>query len=112
MMSIEKYLAEEKSRYDAVMKQSTRGQSAYHLITMALQHGGSSSRVAAKLLLSLEQGGDFNLQELVLLDSTNRGHADLLILSCEAHNFKPSRWITEEGHDGNLLIGKLKDRWE
>jgi len=109
-MSIEEYLAGERSKYESVMKQSTRGQSVYHLISMAIEHGGSGSRVAASLILALEHGTPFKLQELVLLDPVNRAHADLVIASCKPSDFTPSEWLNEEGYDGKSLLDKLQGK--
>jgi hypothetical protein len=105
-------LANEGKKYSCEFKSGTRGQAAYHLVRMALEHDGSSSKVAATLLLSLERGSGFNLQNLVLFDPENRAYADLAITSCAANDFQPSEWLTEEGHDGNMLIKKVRDKWE
>ncbi|MBT43292.1 MAG: hypothetical protein CMF12_12280 [Idiomarina sp.] len=43
MSELSKYLAEQKKQYLSVISESSRGQSAYQLAKVALEHSGSSS---------------------------------------------------------------------
>ena len=112
MSELSKYLAEQRKQYLSVISESSRGQSAYQLANIALEHSGSSSAAAASLLLSLEYGKGFNLQDLVLFDSENRAHADLVITGCIAHELWPSAWMSEAGYDGKSLINEVRNKWE
>ena len=110
-MSLEKYLAKQRNLYSNTFAESNRALSAYHLAVMSLEHGSSSAATAASLLLSLEDGSKFNLQNLIKFDTVNRAHADLVILGCIAHDYSPSKWMTDAGYDGNELMDKLRQKW-
>lgn len=110
-MSIEKYIAEQKRKYDSVLSKSSRGQSAYQMAKMSIEHGGSSSAAAAALLLSLEHGRGFNVQDLIKFDSEYRAHAELIIAGCVPHELWPSNWMEEEGYEGKALMEQIRNKW-
>lgn len=110
-MSIDEYMEKEKENREAVLGLSDRGQSAFALAVMALEHGSSSAEAAARLLLSLEDGELFNLQTLVKFDSKNRAHADVVILGCQAHEYWPSQWMVDGGVDGVGIMERLREKW-
>jgi hypothetical protein len=111
-MTYEKYEQEEAAKREAVLTNSTRGKSAYYLASQAIEHSGSGSETAARLLLSMEYGLPFNVQNLYKLDSTNRAHAEIAIAGCVAHELWPSRWMNDEGFDGSAVMQRLRDKWQ
>jgi hypothetical protein len=111
-MTYEEYEQQEAAKRDAVLASSTRGKSAYHLASQAIEHSGSGSEAAAQLLLSMEYGTPFNVQNLYKLDSENRAHAEIAIAGCVAHELWPSRWMNDEGFDGSAVMQKLRDKWQ
>lgn len=111
-MTYEEYERQEAAKRAAVLNTSTRGKSAFHLASQAVEHSGSGSEVAARLLLSMEYGFPFNVQDLYKLDSENRAHAEIAIAGCVAHELWPSRWMNEEGFDGNGVMQQLRDKWQ
>lgn len=110
-MSYEKYLKEQIQKRNIVLAGSTRGKSAFHLAIQAIEHSGSGSETAARLLLSMEFGTPFNVQNLHKLDTENRAHAEVAIAGCVAHELWPSRWMTDEGFDGSDIMKQLKTKW-
>lgn len=111
-MNYDDYEKEEAAKRAVVLESSTRGKSAFHLASQAIEHSGSGSEVAARLLLSMEYGLPFNVQNLYKLDSTNRAHAEIAIAGCVAHELWPSRWMDEEGFDGGEIMQQLHDKWQ
>lgn len=109
-MTYEEYEKKEQAKRTAVLESSTRGASAFHLASMAIEHSSSGAEAAARLLLSMEYGQPFNVQELYRLDSTNRAHAEIAIAGCVAHELWPSRWMNDEGFDGDIMK-QLRDKW-
>jgi hypothetical protein len=110
-MTYEEYAKREAAKYQAVLSSSTRGQSAYHLATQAIEHSGGGAETAARLLLSMEYGSPFNMQNIYKFDSENRAHAEVAIAGCVAHELWPSRWMNDEGFDGDIMK-QLRDKWE
>lgn len=111
-MTYEEYEQQEAAKRDAVLANSTRGKSAYHLASQAIEHSGSGSETAAQLLLSMEYGTPFNVQNLYKLDSENRAHAEIAIAGCVAHELWPSRWMNDEGFNGSEVMQQLRDKWQ
>lgn len=110
-MKYEDYEKREAEKRTTVLASSTRGQSAHHLACMAVEHCGSGAEVAARLLLSMEYGHPFNIQNLYKLDSENRAHAEIAIAGCVAHELWPSRWMNDEGFDGDIMK-QLRKKWQ
>lgn len=110
-MTFDKYEKREAEKRAKVLASSTRGKSAHHLASMAIEHSGSGAVVAAQLLLSMEYGHPFNVQNLYKLDSENRAHAEVAIAGCVAHELWPSRWMNDEGFDGDIMK-QLRDKWQ
>ena len=94
-----------------ILEQSNRSHSALALANMALEHGSSSAKAAAKFLLSMEREEAFDFRLLLKFDSTNRAHADLLLMGYQAHELWPSRWMDEIGEDGAAIMQALADKW-
>lgn len=90
-----------------------RAMSALALIDMALEHGSSSAKTAALIILSLEadQWFKFSAIELVNLDGTNRSHANNVLLGVEGGDFQPSVWLARIGVDVKDKITTLLDKW-
>ena len=110
-MDYEEYAIKQAAKYQAVLSSSTRGKSAHHLATQAIEHSGGGSETAARLLLSMEYGTPFNMQNLCKLDSENRAHAEIAIAGCVAHELWPSRWMNDEGFDGDIMK-QLRAKWD
>lgn len=104
-------LAKQQADYDKAALNSTRGQSALALAEMALEHGSGSAKAAAELLLSMEFESSFNFMELLTFDSTNRAHADVVMKGYRPCELWPSKWMDEEGQDGQAIINKLAAKW-
>lgn len=111
-VTIEKILARQVAERNAVMESSNRGKSAHALATMALEHGSSSAHAAASLLLAMEHGKPFDFESLLSFDSTNRAHADLIMLGYKPHELWPSKWMNEEGYHGVDIMDALRDKWK
>lgn len=111
-MTLEQYAQREAEKYEEVLATSTRGKSAYHLASQAIEHSGSGSEAAARLLLSMEYGAPCNMQNIHKLDATNRAHAEVAIAGCVAHQLWPSGWMNEEGFDGSGIMQQLRDKWQ
>jgi hypothetical protein len=111
-MTLEQYAQREAAKREEVLETSNRGKSAYYLATQAIENSGSGSEAAAKLLLSMEYGTPFNMQNIYKLDTTNRAHAEIAIAGCVAHELWPSGWMNAEGFDGNDIMQKLRDKWQ
>lgn len=90
-----------------------RAMSALALIDMALEHGSSSAKTAALIILSLEADNWYRFSpiELVNLDSTKRAHANNVLLGVEGGDFQPSVWLERIGVDVKDKITKLHDKW-
>lgn len=78
---------------------------------MALEHGGRGAECAAKLLLSIQYGMEFNLSLLLSLDCVNRAHVDNVFLGYAAFDVTPSKWIGNAGGNGNEIMQKLAAKW-
>lgn len=111
-MTFQQYEQREAAKRAEVLSTSSRGKSAYHLASQAIEHSGSGSETAASLLLSMEHGTPFNMQNLYKLDAENRAHAEIAIAGCVAHELWPSMWMNEEGFDGTDIMQKLRDKWK
>jgi hypothetical protein len=87
--------------------------SALALIDMALEHGSSSAKTAALIILSLEadQWFRFSAIELVNLDRSNREHANNVLMGVEGGDFRPSMWLERIGIDVKDKISTLLDKW-
>jgi hypothetical protein len=103
-------MAQEAQRAE-VMDKSNRAHSALVLATMALEHDGDGSHAAAHLLLPMEQGTAFDFRLLLKFDTTNRAHADLVMMGYRPHHLWPSRWLEEIGEDGTALMQALAAKW-
>jgi hypothetical protein len=88
-----------------------KANSAYQLASVALDKSAYCSAAAASLLLSLEDGKSFNLQDMIHFDTANRSHADSLIISCAAFDYWPSKWLIEAGLDGEEIMKNLRATW-
>lgn len=112
MDPIDKYEAREREKGAAILQSSSRGKSAFALASMALEHCGSGAETAARLLLSMEYGHPFNVQNLYRFDTENRAHAEVAIAGCVAHELWPSGWMDAEGFDGAGIMQQLRDKWK
>lgn len=110
-VTIEQVLAKQEAERNKVLENSNRALSAFELATMALEHSGDGSHAAAKLLLSMEFGTGFDFMLLLKFDSTNRAHADLVMLGYKAHELWPSKWMDEIGENGTDIMKRLRDKW-
>lgn len=93
---------------------SDKASSAYQLASVALDKSAycsAAAAAAASLLLSLEDGKSFNLQDMIRFDTANRSHADALIISCAAFDYWPSKWLIEAGLDGDEIMKNLRAIW-
>ncbi len=93
------------------MNKSNRAHSAKALAEMAIEHSGGGSEAAAKLLLSMENETSFDFQLLLKFDTTNRAHADLVMMGYKPHELWPSIWMEEAGLNGKELMSLLKAKW-
>ena len=103
-------LAQEEGRRALVMNKSNRANSALALAEMALEHSGGSSEAAAKLLLSMEDEIAFDFRLLLTFDSTNRAHADIVMMGYRPHELWPSAWMEEAGLNGKEVMSLLKSK--
>lgn len=112
-ITIEEVIQAEEKKRSKVLETFNRATSAEALAHMALEHDGSGAECAARLLLAMEHEQPFNFTLLLNLDSTNRAHADLVLLGYKAHDLWPSKWMTAEGiTNGKQLMADLKVEWE
>ena len=112
MSSIALEMQRQKEERAAVLETSTRAESAYILARMAIDHSGSASEAAARLLLSLEYGQLFNLQQLLRFDTKNRAHAEIVIAGAVAHEMWPSQWMSDIDHDGAGIMQQVRNKWK
>lgn len=108
---IQKIMDAQEAQRSEVMDKSNRAHSALALTTMALEHDGDGSHAAAQLLLAMEQGTAFDFRLLLKFDTTNRAHADLVMMGYKPHHLWPSRWMDEIGEDGNSIMKNLATKW-
>ncbi len=78
---------------------------------MALEHGSSSAKSAAELLLALQLGKPFEMQHLLNFDTRNRAHADVLMQHYAPFNINVARWLNDAGYDGTSIIEQLREKW-
>lgn len=90
-----------------------RATSALALIDLALEHGSSSAKTAALIVLSLEADNWFKFSaiELVNLDAIYREHANNVLIGVEGGDFRPSLWLDRIGIDVQHKINELLDKW-
>lgn len=95
-------------------KHRPRAASALALIDLASEHGSSSAKTAALIILSLEADAWFKFSaiELVNLDPTYREHANNVLLGVEGGDFRPSLWLERVGVDVHDKICKLLVKWD
>jgi len=110
-VSIEKIMKEQEKKRQDILKVYNRGTSANELALMALNHNGSGSECAAKLLISMEYGHSFDFQLLLSLDTKNRTHADIIMQGYKPHELWPSKWMDEQGLNGADIMRKIKFKW-
>ncbi len=110
-VTVEQIMREQAEERTQVMDTSNRANSAWVLADMALEHDGSGSQAAAKLLLAMEYGTAFDFRLLLSFDSTNRAHADLVMLGYKSHELWPSKWMDDLGKDGEQIMKCLADKW-
>ena len=108
---IQKIMAQQAAQRAEVMEKSNRARSALELANMALEHGGDGSHAAAMLLLAMETGKSFDFRLLLKFDSTNRAHADLVMMGYQPHHLWPSKWMDEIGVDGAEVMQNLAEKW-
>lgn len=110
-VSMEEILADQEAKRAEVMNKSNRSHSALALADMALEHHGDGSHAAARLLLAMEYGTGFDFRLLLKFDSTNRAHADLVMLGYKPHELWPSKWMDDIGKNGEKIMQQLADKW-
>ena len=110
-VTIEEIIKQQEQQRLDVLNNSDRGQSAYALATMALEHMGGGAEAAAQLLLAMEYGKSFDFTLLLKFDSTNRAHADLVMQGYKAHELWPSKWMDAAGYHGIDIMDTLRDKW-
>lgn len=109
--TIEQMIAEQVAERKAVLDSCDRSDSAKVLAEMAIHHSGSGAYAAAHLLMAMEYGTPFKFELLLSLDSTNRAHADIIIMGYRSHEVYPSLWMDEKGHKGSELIQSVRRKW-
>jgi|GEM_PF-2013585 len=110
-ITIEEIMAQQEQDRADILENSDRGGSAWELASMALRYSGSGSEAAAKLLLAMEHGKPFNFELLLRFDSTNRAHADLVLMGYRPHELWPSKWMNDAGIDGAGVMRDLLEKW-
>ena len=110
-ININEILAQQEKERIEILEKSNRAHSALALAKMALEHSGGGSHAAAKLLLSMQHGTDFDFQLLLKFDTTNRAHADLVMMGYRAHEIWPSSWLDDIGENGADIMNKLSTKW-
>lgn len=110
-ITIDAYIAKQRKLYDDTRTNSTRGSAALVLANMALQHDSDSAHAAASLLLSMESCKAFDFRLLLKFDPKHRAYADTVVQGYVPHEIWPSKWIDEEGGDGETLMRQLSDKW-
>ena len=110
-VKLEDYVQKMEAKRLEILKNSNRGKSAYVLACIALEHGSSSAEAAASLLLSMEDGKEFDFKKLLSFDTENRAHADLVIMGYKPHELWPSKWMSEAGYHGTDVIDTVRDKW-
>jgi len=111
-IALKKITAQQEAMRTEVIDNSNRAQSAFALAEMALEHSGDGSYAAATLLLAMENGNPFDFQLLLKFDSTNRAHADLVIMGYKPHELWPSKWMDGIGKNGVHVMTSLAEKWE
>lgn len=108
-MNIEQY----RKEIAEAEKHKPRAASALALIDIALEHGSSSAKTAALIILSLEADNWYKFSPIVLvnLDTKNRSHANNVLLGVEGGDFLPSEWLERIGIDVKDKIKKLHNKW-
>ena len=107
----EKYMQYMEAKRSSILNASSRGESAYILAKLALDHGSSSAEAAASLLLSMEHGRDFDFKKLLSFDTENRAHADLVMAGYKPHELWPSKWMDDAGYHGVDVMDTVRDKW-
>lgn len=110
-INVETLMAAQQNQRDQVIK-NYRGESAFALACLALEHDSGSAYAAASLLLAMENGKQFDFKCLLQFDIENRAHADLVMLGYKPHQLWPSIWMNELGYPGTNIMSTLRLKWE
>ena len=108
-------IAEITARQDAlrhvVMEKSNRALSALALANVAIAHRGDGAHAAAELLLAMEHGKAFDFRLLLQFDTTNRAHADMMMMGYQAPHLWPSIWLDNIGAKGEEIMQAIVEKW-